>query len=378
MYRIPIVRKLIYNGCRYRLLKYSGRPGPLESISLEITHHCICRCEMCNIWQIPQQVPDLPLSDWTKLLSSPALHDLCELDITGGEPFLRKDLADLLKWICRSKSDRFPKLKTVAITTNGILTDRVIEVTTEIAGLLAAQDIDLVLACGLDAVGELHDQIRNLKGAWQRLSATIAALQKLRETHPNLILGIKTTVIPMNVHLLHDIASFAREEMLFTIISPCIITANRFGNTNRIADLTFDDDAQQALREFYQSQDFAWTGHREAVLKYLESGKMEKPCSAGFNTVFVRHTGEVYPCPVIPIALGNMKQESLTRLLRNRSACQFRRKVGSLKECRTCTEPGLERLAWPFEGFTCLRYLYRLGREDFDTLAGHMGLYKYL
>jgi molybdenum cofactor biosynthesis enzyme MoaA len=126
MRRIRTVRKLLFNALRYRLLKYSGHPHPLEAISLEVTHRCICRCQMCNIWQIPKSRPDLPLSDWINLLSSPGLHRLRELDITGGEPFLREDLAELIKWICRSKPDYFPRLKTLAITTNGLLTDKML------------------------------------------------------------------------------------------------------------------------------------------------------------------------------------------------------------------------------------------------------------
>ena len=79
---------------------------------------------MCNIWRIPQDVPDLDLAVWTALLSSPELKELRELDITGGEPFLRQDLPELLAWLCRVQPDQFPELRTVAITTNGILTER--------------------------------------------------------------------------------------------------------------------------------------------------------------------------------------------------------------------------------------------------------------
>lgn len=370
--------KLIANGIVYRFLKRTGKACRLQAISLEVTHRCVCRCCMCNIWRLSQEVPDLDLSVWTGLLSSPELTDLRELDITGGEPFLREDLTELLLWICRAQPDHFPRLQTVAITTNGILTEKILQSVNEVIGPMQARGIDLVLACGMDAVGTLHDQIRGYKGAWDKLSTTIAGLQTLRQSYANLILGIKTTIIPINVHELDRIAGFAKGKDLFTIISPRIITANRFGNTALASDLAFDADAQRSLRKFYQGQDFPWAGHREALLKYLETGKMGKPCSAGFNTVFVRHTGDVYPCPVIPIALGNIKQDSLKGLLRSQAARRFRRKVGSQKECTTCTEPGLERLAWPFEGFTCLQWMNRMGSKEFDALARHMGLYKYL
>jgi MoaA/NifB/PqqE/SkfB family radical SAM enzyme len=114
------------------------------------------------------------------------------------------------------------------------------------------------------------------------------------------------------------------------------------------------------------------------MLSYLASGRVKKPCSAGFNTVFVRHTGEVFPCPLIPASMGNIRRNRLEELLRSPQAMRFRRQIGTFAECRVCTEPGLERLAWPFEGFTCLRRLVQLGGKDFERLAGHMGLDKYL
>lgn len=378
MSNIQILGKLIGNALRYRYLKLTGRPTSLEAISLEVTHRCICRCRMCNIWQIPDEVKDLPLSAWTDLLSSPELRGLRELDITGGEPFLRDDLRDLLRWISRSKPEFFPHLRTIAVTTNGILTERVLEVTAEIIGPLREQGIDLVLACGMDAVGELHDQIRNLKNAWMKLSKTLTGLIQLRETHDNLILGIKTTIIPANVTELDRIAEFAREHRLFTIISPCIITANRFGNLELEEELQFKVTDIEAIKAFYSGPAFEWDGHRLAMLHYLSTGEVIKPCSAGYNTVFVRHTGDVFPCPLIPTSLGNIRAATLKSLLSSPAAYSFRKQIRSFPECKTCTEPGLERLAWPFEGFTCLRQLSRLGFRKFDKLSRHMGLDKYL
>jgi len=370
--------KLIYNSLRYRFLKLTGYPSSLQSISLEITHRCFCRCQMCNIWKIPNEVKDLPLTSWQKLLSAPQLHGLREVDITGGEPFLRDDLRTLLKWISYSKPQLFPQLQTVAITTNGILTERILAITAEIIRPLAAQGIDLILVCGMDAAGELHDEIRNLPNAWQKLSATISGLKELRREHPNLVLGIKTTIIPANVQQLNKIADYADENGLFTIISPRIITGNRFANLELERTLAFSDDDLRQIRRFYEGPSFAWDGHRLAVLNYIKTGKVDKPCSAGFNTLFVRHNGEVFPCPLIENSLGNINQHGLSFMLASAKARRFRRGIGSYAECKVCTEPGLERIAWPFEGFTCLWQLVSMGYGNFMRLARHMGLDKYL
>ena len=86
---------LLKNGLRFQYLKWSGKPTRPQALSLEITHHCIAKCIMCNIWKIPTQVPELSIDEWLDLLSDVVFTDLRELDITGGEPFLRKDLLDL-------------------------------------------------------------------------------------------------------------------------------------------------------------------------------------------------------------------------------------------------------------------------------------------
>jgi len=370
--------RLMANGCRYHYLRMTGKPAELRAISLEVTHRCICRCRMCNIWRLPNDIPDLDLSLWIGLLTAPELKGLREIDITGGEPFLREDLPDFLRWISRAKPASFRGLRTVAITTNGILSDRILRTVKDVVGPMRTMGIDLVLACGMDGVGVVHDQVRNFTGAWDRLCTTFAGLQRLRAEHTNLVLGIKTTIVPGNVNELQKISEFAREHDLFTIISPCIVTANRFANTDLAGDLCFDDAGRQAMMDFYRTPLFAWSGHRQMMLDYLAFGEVKKPCSAGFNTVFVRHNGEVFPCPVMSYPLGNFRQETLTEMLRGEKAKGFRRRIGSFSECRICTEPGLERLALPFEGFSCLRQMWALGPREFSTMADHMGLYKHL
>jgi len=370
--------KQIRNGIRYRRLKSGGKPYRLEAISLEITHRCICKCSMCNIWKIPANVPDLDLSNWLALLSSPELRHLRELDLTGGEPFLRKDLGELLQLICDLQPTHFPELRTLAITTNGILTGRVLEITRGIIGLLQDRGIDLVLACGMDAVGEIHDRIRNFPGAWENLQKTLDELYHLRTIHPNLVLGVKTTVVPQNAHILTQIAEYAERNNLFTIISPRIITPNRFGNTDMEIDLKFSSEELDAMIRFYENPGATWNWHREALLGYLKSGRIDKPCSAGYNTLFVRHNGDVFCCPVLPVTLGNIKERTLTELFRSTVADRFRKMVGDYSECSTCTEPGMERIAWPFEGFAFLKLMAGMGRIDSDKLVLQMGLDKYL
>ncbi|OFW66170.1 MAG: hypothetical protein A2Y74_00615 [Actinobacteria bacterium RBG_13_63_9] len=373
-----IAAGLLRNGLRYRYLRLAGKPGRPQAVSLEITHACVARCVMCNIWKIPRSVPDLPLKDWIALLSSDLLRDLRELDITGGEPFLRDDLVSLLRAVCELKPTRLKRLASVAITTNGILADRVVSMVGEVLTPMTQSGLELVVVCALDAVSDLHDQIRRYEGAWSLVSKTIAELLKLRSDHPNLILGLKTTVMPLNIGELEDIAQYARDRELFTIISPAIVTPGRYLNADMVTNLTLSVAQRARLAEFCKRADFRWSYHAKALVRYLETGTMQKPCSCGFNYFFVRSNGEVFLCPLFEESVGNLGASSIAQLFASTEARKIRGRVGKCPACTRCTEPGLERYSLPCEGFAYLRTLLEMGPRSFLRLHRHLGLDKYV
>jgi MoaA/NifB/PqqE/SkfB family radical SAM enzyme len=374
---IRLAITLLRNGIRYQYLRFTGNPSKPHAVSFEITHRCIARCIMCNIWRLSGET-DLPMGDWVRLISSPLFSDLRELDVTGGEPFLREDLLELIEGVSHLRDDNLQALKSIAITTNGFLTGRVLECTEKMLNLLRPKGIDLVMVCAMDAIGPIHDRIRNFKDGWSKVNKTIQGLREIRSSDPSLVIGLKTTILPQNVDQLENIARYAEENGLFTIISPCIITENRYRNVDRSNDLAFSKEAIEKMIRFYESDHFQWNFHRDQLLHYFRTGVMTKPCSAGFNYLFIRFNGDVYLCPLIKIKLGNFKETKIEELFFSKEASRFRKKVGKYAECRGCTEPGLERYALPFEGFAYLALMAKMGRKDFLHFHRHMGLDKYL
>lgn len=374
---LKLATRLLINGLRFRYLKWRGHPGKPQAISLEITHNCIAKCIMCNIWKIPSEVPNLSMEDWIGFLSSDLFSDLRELDITGGEPFIRSDLLDLFSGVCELKQKNLTGLRSIAVTTNGFMTGRVSEYVEKALPWLRDKGIDLVMVCAMDAIGEIHEKVRNYPDAWSKVNETIQGLNKLREEFSNLVVGLKTTILPLNVEQLEDIAHYANTNDLFTIISPCIITDARYLNPDRAHDLVFSQEDIQKMMEFYESEAFRWSYHRDMLVEFFKKGITKKPCSCGFNYFFVRSTGELFLCPLVNISMGNIKKTPLRNLLFSEKASQFRRNIGKFSECRRCTEPGLERYALPYEGFTYLSLLLKMGRREFLQLHRHMGLDKY-
>ncbi len=375
---LKLAMRLLKNGIRFRYQHALGKPGKPQALTIEVTHDCVARCVMCNIWKIPPDVPNLTVSQWIELLSSELFADVRELDITGGEPFIRDDLIDLFYGISELKQKSLKALRSVIVPTNGLLTGRVLSTVERILPALQKKGVELVMVCSLDAVGELHDRIRNFKNAWLKAGKTIAGLCALRDSHPNLIVGLKTTILPQNIDELDKIAEFADSRGLFTIISPCIITEGRYLNPDRAADLAFSPQDVDRMIEFFSSDQFRWSFHAESLVDFYKTGAMQKPCSCGFNNLFIRSNGEVLLCPLIRENVGNITADDVSDLFLSNQADEIRKKIGRLPQCRTCTEPGLERYALPFEGLHYLKLLLKKGRKDFFQLHAHMGLDKYI
>ena len=369
--------RLIANGFWFRYLRRSARPVKIRAVSLEITHRCIAKCLMCNIWRIPRDIPPLSVESWLALLSRDLFTDLVELDITGGEPFLRKDLSDLLTAVCDLKRWHLSSLRSIAITTNGFLTSRVLDETRKILVKALTGHINVVMVCAMDAIGEVHDTVRQYPGGWGKVDATIKGLIRLRKDFSNLIVGLKTTILPFTVDHLDGIVRYAGKNDLFTIISPCIITKGRYLNPNLAETLVFSPLQIQKMIRFFQKQRSQWSFHDRCLVRYLSTGQMRKPCSCGFNYVFIRSQGSLLPCPMIDASPGNVTKRPIESLMASETAVSIRRRAGRFDQCRHCTEPGLERYSLPCEGWRYLSLLPKMGRSRFLRMHYHMGLDKY-
>lgn len=200
----------------------------------------------------------------------------------------------------------------------------------------------------------------------------------MREASSNLIIGLKTTVLPINAGELKKVADYADARGLFTFISPCIITEGRYLNKDLSAGLAFSMEDIRKMIGFYRAEVFRWSYHRDSLLGYLNNGFVKKPCTCGFNYFFVRSNGDVYLCPLVNRCTGNVNETGVRNIFYSETARRIRKKVGSLPECRRCTEPGLERYALPYEGFAYLSLLLKTGKKRFLEAHRHMGLNKYL
>lgn len=170
-------------------------PYPFR-INVAVTYLCNLRCKMCNVWKIYRESPDLAREEMTSsdygLLFEPLSSHLFWLGLTGGEPFLKKDLLDI---ICLAPS-KLRRLHILELTTNGFSSQAVEKGVTEI--LEDTKIPFLTVGISIDGPRPLHDQIRGMKGSWDRALATYKKLREISGSYPNFFPHISYTISRYN------------------------------------------------------------------------------------------------------------------------------------------------------------------------------------
>jgi MoaA/NifB/PqqE/SkfB family radical SAM enzyme len=351
-------------------------------LSLAVTNRCNSQCIMCRIWKNAKEHPDIAKLELSAgkiidILSAPLFSELVELDLTGGEPHLRDDLVDIVLGIINLKQSRLPKLRSIIITSNGFLTQRVISNYRTILSSLVGTDIDLVSVTSLDGIGDTHDRIRGTKNAFARVSETIDGLVQLKKDDPRFIPGIKTTILPQNVDSLGDILNFALNNQLFHIISPVLFTRMRFKNIDIKDTLALGRHEYEKVRDFYSRDELDTSYFYTTARHFLETDAKKWTCSAMYNYAFIDFDGSVYPCEIVPEDIGNAKETRIDDIWYGRRAHQMRGEIGRLDCCQTCHEPGAVRYSTFTEGWGYLKFLTELGRHKYLESLNGEGFSKY-
>jgi Fe-coproporphyrin III synthase len=136
---------------------------PIDCV-LGITYNCNARCVMCDIWKIKNS-PELSIEEYRKLPKT-----LKDVNISGGEPFLRKDIVDIVKIV----TETCPKAR-IVISSNGFLPDLIEKKMKEILKIKS----DIGIAISLDGYKEMHNEIRGIPGGWDKVMNTVNRLKQL-------------------------------------------------------------------------------------------------------------------------------------------------------------------------------------------------------
>jgi MoaA/NifB/PqqE/SkfB family radical SAM enzyme len=354
---------------------------------IAVTNRCNARCRTCNIWQLEfesdSSSASLPRAALLETLSDPAFHNLVELVLTGGEPFLRADLPDLVQGIAALRQAKLKKLRTIVIPTNGLLAKRIADNTETMAGALARSDLQLVIDVSLNALDQNHDRTKGAPGAYSRALDTLRRLDEVRVGRSNLFVGVNIVVTPETVEHFERVVQFAKRRGLFWLVSPLSISPMRFRNAGDAERLRLSECHLRRLAVFYRRESGGSDYCFERIARSYRRGRRQSRCVAGAGFVFIDADGAVYPCPLAGKRLGNIRQSRFGAIWKSDAAQEARTRAGKAPQCRQCLEFGSLRITAVHQGFgLCLFLLARCMRQTFRSAAIarllEYGLDKYL
>ncbi len=375
--------RLLGKALKFRYARLRSAPLKPEVVSLAVTNRCNSHCIMCNMWKRAKEQPNIRLLELSRgeiidLLSQPLFSRLVEVDLTGGEPHLRDDLVSIALGIAGLKEKFLPRLRSIVITSNGLLPEKIISNYQKILEGLAGTNIDLVTVASLDGIGTTHDKIRGTKGAFQLAAGTIGGLLELREKYPNYFIGVKTTVLPENIDSLDNILEFAIKENLFHIVSPAFFTETRFRNADRRESLKLGPADREKLLKFYNRREMDTNYFYSRIRGFLSSGRKCWSCTAVYNYMFIEFDGTVYPCELLPEPIGNVREQDAVTTWDGVQAHYWRTRIEKTQPCHECIEPGAVRYSACAQGLSYFGFLRKLGRNKYrESLYGE-GFIKYL
>jgi len=189
--------KLNYLPFAKRIVSKKGA-SPLYFV-LFITKNCNARCGHCLLGSHERHTGELTIDEIEKVSAS--MDPMIFFTPTGGEPFLRKDLPEIVKMFHKNA-----KALNVGIPSNGSLTSRVVDGAREI--LDDCPDLDLHIDISIDGAEDDHDKFRGFKGLFDRAIRTYRELRVLEKYYPNFSTCIQIAVSAYNHEKLDEIYDY--------------------------------------------------------------------------------------------------------------------------------------------------------------------------
>jgi MoaA/NifB/PqqE/SkfB family radical SAM enzyme len=313
------------------------------------TFRCNLRCVMCTIPRIPSG-PELRPSEIERVFSEIGLLDAVR--ISGGEPFLRKDLGDVVRAVFAASAPGM-----LVISTNGMLGDRIAEFVGETSEYLggipyrAPKPPALHLEISIDGVGEAHDAVRGKPGAFDVVMATVEQLAGLRGT-PGFRLSVSQTIVDTGgfeqYHRLRRVLDRLGVDVYPVIAydAETALYSGRVTTTDPARSFTYDESFTAALDRFLTdlmrnlpgenrmvrtSKQYYLNGIRNRLV--LGRFRPNPPCTALYGHLRINPDGSVPVCMHNSNPVGNLARSGFEPVWFGNAAAVQRRWVN---ECPGC------------------------------------------
>ncbi len=321
-----------------RVLKKSGLPVHLV---LFVTNKCDMRCQHCFLVENGELNDKsrhvMELKDIKNIALS--VPKLLALSITGGEPFLRKDLPLIIQAFTDSGY-----LKTISIISNGHQTDRIIDTTRRI---LRENQPEVFLSVSLDGDRDTHNTIRNKHGSYSNAMNTLIGLTKLRKRNPHLSIGVNSTYTGSNYQeiqsLYQELESVNLDYASLNLIrgptwdsKPSTIDINEYIHLSSLKENLIQPKRKTSslINSLINSKNRLMT---RMVSETVKKNRPMSACYAGSLFGVVKDNGDVFACEQLSTPLGNLEavDYDLSKIWFSNTASRERRSIAN-RECH-CT-----------------------------------------
>lgn len=289
---------------------------------------------MCYCWVKGEHMAELSLEGISTICKDPLLRNNIEIvNLTGGEPTLRRDLDEIVALI----TTHFRRLKRIDISTNGVDTPVVTDKIERALALLLPTGVQLTANISIDGTGQVHERVRGIPGIFDNVEQTIGGLKELMSLYPNFKVGLNMTVSRLNVHALEGVKNFAEKAgigLSFTLAALSDIGVESY----RMKDAFLMDDAsKKEAATFFEKlaqQRALDKGYARFLLSWLKTGLRRGSCAfKEGKAVLIEPDGQTYLC-------GNCSEFLITNILReplDRSWRKSLRRAASLtQKCLYC------------------------------------------
>src|SRR5919107_5382520 len=320
----------------------SARLHPIRPTVLiyNCTWVCDARCTMCNNWKWGDRKSDMTLAQLEPVMAHPFWGAVENLNISGGEPTTRNDLPEMVELFQR----HLPRLRKIGINTTGLTPKRAIPILTRIVEYCAANGILISIRVSLDGIGDVHNQVRDVKRGFDKASQTIEAMQALAKKHDNFQFGIASTIFATNMEDAENILAWARTKDLDVVFNMLRFTDAMLHNKQLEEKIGFREREQAFMRKFFLDrvqEESVLSGQAFMYLHYADmianGYQRTMPCPFQSQGLLLNPNGDLHYCENSE-KLGNVLDDSAESLYYKAENLAHREQIKD-KVCPTCLSP---------------------------------------
>jgi len=295
---------------------------------------CNLTCEHCFYWRNLNRHDDLTYEEFKKL--SLELGRFENLNLSGGEPFIRSDFAEICSLFIENNG-----VKQIYVPTNGYFTEKTEE---QLRKLLKLKSLKLfVCELSLDGMPEYHNRFRGNPKSFEKLMETHEMLVELQKEDPRVRIHSNIVATHENMEELHQLTDYLCNRCpAIEHINLAVIRGDRKNPLLRGPALEQYKELYRHIRKVWKDREKGRFGSsvepmlQWAKCKTMETNSQYVPCTAGVMSAVVYANGDVGVCETHP-PLGNLRKKSFFEILDSEEAQALRASIRA-KECHCTTE----------------------------------------